>query len=116
MPRVPSSSRWPQRLAATQQASYFVDNRNPTTDKLDRVGPYLAEIIPTSGDLQVPSTDKSGNPIMVNIDARLWLPAESGAASRSIVTNILTNAAFAVVYVQPWDDRLECFVVRRTPR
>jgi hypothetical protein len=114
--RIPSTSRWPRRVPGTQQSSYFVDNRNPATDNIDRVGPYIGNVIPSSGDLQVPSTDKSGNPIMVNIDARLWLPIECGAAARSIVTNVLTNASFAVIYVQPWDDQLECFVVRRVAR
>src|SRR5580692_3453660 len=103
---MPSSGRWPRRTPDTEQAYFYVDNRNPTTDQFDRVGPYIGNLIPANGQLQVPSSmSKNGEAIMTIVDARLWLPLESGVKTRSIVTNVLTNASFTVVYVQRWSDQ-----------
>ena len=113
---VPSNSRWPQRIPDAQQGYFYVDNRNlGAGDKFDRRGPYRCDLIPADGQLQVPQTSKSGDVTMVMVDARIWLPVESGAAARSVITNVTTNVSYSVVYVPRWSPRIEAFVVRRTP-
>jgi hypothetical protein len=115
MPRTPSTSRWPRRKPATQEGYFFVDNRNPTSDAFDRRGPYAGTIIPAGGQLQVPSTNTRGEPIMVFVDARLWLPLESNVMARSVLTNISLNTSYTVVYAPRWGDQIECFLKRRSP-
>ena len=114
MPILPRTGRWPRRLPDTEEAYYYVDNRNTASDKMDRSGPFVGTFIPTGGDLQIPSSGSS-EPILVTIDARVWLPITSGAKQRSVLTNVQSNVAYGVVYAPRWGDMVECFVVRRSP-
>ena len=112
----PSNGRWPRRLPDAQQGYFYVDNRNLASgDKFDRRGPYIGDIVPADGELQVPQSSKTGADIMVTIDARIWLPVESGVTARSIITNVATNVSYSVVYVPRWTPKIEAFVVRQTP-
>jgi hypothetical protein len=114
---LPSKGRWPRRIPDTNQGYYYVDNRNLSAgDKSDRRGPFVCDYIPSNGQLQMPSgTARSGDPIMVVIDARIWVPLESGVKARSILTNVANNVSFTVVYAKRWPDRIEALVTRRTP-
>lgn len=115
MPVMPTNGHFPRRTPETNEASFYVANRDPATEKMTRCGPYLASFTPTSGTLQVPATDSRGNAITVNVDGRIWLPIVSGAKARSIVTNVGTGIAFTVIYVQRWATQIEAFVKRVTP-
>lgn len=115
MPKMPSTSRWPRRVADPEQGYFYVDNRDPATDLYDHTGPYVGTITPASGQVQVPGTNAQGNSILVFIDARIWLPLESNVAARSVITNVMTNESFSVIYAQRWQDQIQCSVVRRAP-
>lgn len=98
-----------------QQGYFYVDNRNLSAgDKFDRRGPYIGDIVPADGSLQVPQTSKSGDVTMVSVDVRIWLPVESGITARSIITNAATNVSYSVVYVARWSPKIEAYGIRQT--
>ncbi|HEX3456649.1 MAG TPA: hypothetical protein VHR97_01725 [Candidatus Baltobacteraceae bacterium] len=116
MPIPPNSGRWPRRLPDTNSGEYYVDNRNPASgDKYDRRGPYVVDYVPGDGQLQVPTTTKSGDATMVLVDAHIWLPVESGVKARSIIIHVPSGAAFTVLFASRQGGRIEALVQRRSP-
>lgn len=111
----PTTGRWPRRLPGTDEGYYFVDNRNAATDKYDRRGPYLGSFVPADGQLQVPSSSKSGDAIMVMVDAHIWLPLSSDVKARSILTNVASNVGYSVLFAGRQGERIEALVQRRAP-
>jgi hypothetical protein len=112
-PVPPSSGKFPPQPGATQQGYFQVLNRNATAkDQFDVRGPYFCRRIPVGGNLQLP---KNGTPQMVLIDERIFLPLESGATARSVLSEIRTGRRFTIAHVARWPDELEVYAVLVAP-
>ena len=110
-PIPPNTGKRPTTVGSTQQGHFYVDTPNKAGVQ-DRRGPYFCRRIPVGGMLQIP---RDGSTQMVMVDERMYLPLDSGAKEKSVVTEIRSGQKFSVVHAARWPDEIEAYIVRVNP-